>query len=102
MNYYISSKTVRKKKAGRIVLCVVAYVLVFALSFFVSFRLVAGTQSGAEEIEALRQEIANLNSQLAGRDERISSLELQIENIKESLAEKEAAAVPEPAPVPTR
>ncbi len=92
MNYYISAKTGKRKKAGKVALVILAYVVVFALSFFVSFKLVASTQSGAQEVEALKGEIAGLNSQLAEKEERISSLELQIKNIQQSIAEQEAAA----------
>lgn len=91
MNYYISARTGRRKKAGKTVFVILAYVLVFALSFFVSFKLVAGTQSNSQEIEAMTQEIADLNAQLATKDEYIASLEMQIENINRSIAEKEAA-----------
>lgn len=92
MDYYISSKTGRRKKVGKVIWYILAYVLVFALSFFISFKLVASTQSGAQEIEALKGEISELNLKLAEKEERILSLELQIENIKKSIAEAEADA----------
>ena len=87
MNYYINAQSGKRKKTGKIVMCIAAYVVVFALSFFVSFKLVGSTQSGAEEIQALKEEISTLNSQLAQREERISSLEMQIKNAEQLLAE---------------
>lgn len=92
MNYYINAHTGKKRKTGKIVLYVFAYLAVFALSFFISFKLVASTQSGAEEIQALKGEIADLNSQLAQREERISSLEMQLESVQK-LLEKERRGV---------
>ena len=91
MNYYISARTGRKKKTSRIVFIVLAYVVVFALSFFASFKLVASTQSNTQELEELKQEISGLNAQLATKNEYIASLEMQIESIERSIAEKEAA-----------
>lgn len=93
MDYYINSRTGKKKRAGKVWMYILAYVLVFALSFFISFKLVASTQTDAQEIEALKSEIADLNSQLAAKEERISSLEMQIQNIQREIAEKEAAAI---------
>ena len=92
MDYYSSSKTGRRKKVVKVIWYILAYVLVFALSFFISFKLVAGTQSGEKEIEALKVEISELNLKLAEKEERILSLELQLENIQKSLAEAEANA----------
>ncbi len=92
MAYYINSKTGRKKRAGKVWLYILAYVLVFAISFFISFKLVASTQTGAHEIEALKVEISELTSQLAAKQERISSLEMQIKNIQQAIAEQQAAA----------
>ncbi len=91
MNYYISARTGRRKKAGKTALYILAYVLVFALAFILSFKLVASTQSNEEELEAMSAQITDLNAQLAQKDETIASLNLQIENIERSIAEKEAA-----------
>lgn len=85
MNYYINAQSGKKKKTGKIVLYVFAYAAVFALSFFISFKLVASTQSGAEEIGVLKEEISSLNSQLAQREERITSLEMQLESVQRLL-----------------
>ena len=87
MNYYINAQSGKKRKTGKVIMCVLAYVAVFALSFFISFKLVASTQSGAEEIQALKDEISTLTSQLAQKEERISSLEMQIKNTEQLLAE---------------
>ncbi len=101
MDYYINSRTGRKKRAGKVWMYILAYVLVFALSFFISFKLVASTQTDAQEIEVLKSEIADLNAQLAAKEERISSLEMQIQNIQREIAEKEAAAIAaQTAPAP--
>lgn len=85
MDYYINARNGKKKKVKKIVLYIFAYLAVFGVSFFISFKLVASTQSGTDEIRALKGEISALNSQLAQREERISSLEMQLESVQRLL-----------------
>lgn len=94
MDYYINSKTGRKRKTGKILWTVLTYLLVFAISFFVSFKLAASTQSGEQEIQRLNEEISSLNSALSQKDEEIESYKLQISNL-----EKENAKQAEPEQV---
>jgi sensor histidine kinase YesM len=95
VDYYINSRTGRRKKIWKVLLYVIAYLLVFALSFLISYRLVAGTEAESDEMKALKEEVASLTSQLAEKEEIISSMELQIRNIQTQMAEQEAeTAVP--------
>ena len=88
MRYYVgsSNRVSRKKKVGKIVLCILAYALAFCLAFFVSYKLVAGTQSKSQkEVAALREEVSALNAQLADKEEKITSLNMQITGLEKSL-----------------
>ena len=93
MNYYINPKTGRKRKTGKILWTVLTYVLVFALSFFVSFKLAASTQSGEQEIQRLNEEISSLNAVISQKDEEIESYKLQISNLEKAAVPQEVTEV---------
>jgi len=98
VSYYINARSGRGNKIGKTLLYVLGYVVVFALSFFISYKLVASTQTDTLQVQALKEEITALNTQLAQKEERISSLELQVENIRESIAAREAQLAAENSP----
>ncbi len=82
MNYYINSGVSRRRTAWKIGLYVLGYVVVFALSFFVSYKLASGAQTDTLQVESLKQEVTSLTAQLTDKEERIAALELQVANIR--------------------
>ena len=91
MNYYINSAG-RRRTAWKIILCVVSYLLVFALSFFISFKLASGDHAGTAQIEALKEEVTSLTAQVAEKDGEIASLKMQVENVRTAMEEMKKAS----------
>lgn len=91
MNYYINSAG-RRRTAWKIILCVAAYLLVFALSFFISFKLASGTRADTAQIEALKGEVTALTAQIAEKEGEIASLRMQVENIRTAFEEMKKAS----------
>ncbi len=90
MNYYINSGAGKRKTPGKIILYVLGFVAVFAVSFFVSFKLVASTRTDTMQVQSLKEEVSALNVQLADKEERISSLELQLKSLQAKVEEQSA------------
>ena len=91
MNYYINGAG-RRRTAWKIILCIGAYVLVFVLAFFISFKLASGTRADTAQIESLRSEVTALTAQIAEKDGEIDSLRMQVENVRTALEEMKKAA----------
>lgn len=90
MKYYIgsSNRISKKKKIGKVLLYVIAYSAAFAVAFFISYKLVSGTQSKSQqEIVALREEVDALYTQLADKEERVEALQMQVSALKGELEE---------------
>lgn len=88
MNYYINSGAGKRKTTGKAVLYALGFVAVFLLSFFVSFKLISGTGTDTAQVQSLKEEVTSLTVQLAEKEERILSLELQIQNIQAMISEQ--------------
>lgn len=96
MNYYINSAG-KRRTVWKIILCLMAYVLVFALSFFISFHLASGTRTDTVQIEALKGEVTALTARIAEKDGEIASLRMQVENVRAALEEMKKASREIPA-----
>ncbi len=79
--YSLAPRRNRKKKIWKGIGYAAAALAVFAIAFFISYRLVASTQTGVVEIESLKSEIRDLKAEVTARDEKIQSLELQLQNV---------------------
>ena len=90
MKYYIggSNRISKKKTIGIALLYILAYAAAFAVAFFISYKLVSATQSKSQkEVVALREEVAVLNTQLAEKEDRIGTLQMQLTSLEGELAE---------------